>query len=95
MPDPYTPCGRATPQTALWPVAVFFPLGYPFPYGPASIQRPPNHGLHLQVRASASSFGTYSCNASNSVGSATFVVSLVDADRLAKAPWHGISRNWD
>jgi hypothetical protein len=45
VPDPYTPCGRATPQTALrlfgvarpqggWPPAVFFPLGYPFPYGP-------------------------------------------------------------
>jgi hypothetical protein len=29
MPDPYTPSGRATPQTA-----IFFPLGYPFPYGP-------------------------------------------------------------
>jgi hypothetical protein len=26
MPNPYTPCGR--------PAAVFFPLGYPFPYGP-------------------------------------------------------------
>jgi hypothetical protein len=32
MPDPYTPCGRATPQTA-----VFFPLGYPFPYGPVPV----------------------------------------------------------
>jgi hypothetical protein len=49
MPNPSTPCGRATPQMALrsvggWPArraggllaAVFFPLGYPFPYGPAS-----------------------------------------------------------
>jgi hypothetical protein len=50
MPDPYTPCGRATPQTAVagvrpaavffplgaggQPAAVFFPLGDPFPYGP-------------------------------------------------------------
>jgi hypothetical protein len=30
--DPYTPCGWATPQKA-----IFFPLGYPFPYGPASL----------------------------------------------------------
>jgi hypothetical protein len=42
MPNPYTPCGRATPPnglTAVWgvarpqdgrPAAVFFPLGYPF-----------------------------------------------------------------
>jgi hypothetical protein len=46
MPNPYTPCGRATPPNclmAVWevahpqgerPAAVFFPLGYPYPYGP-------------------------------------------------------------
>jgi hypothetical protein len=49
MPDPSTPCGWASPQTALWPfggwparradgrAAVFYPLGYPFPYGPDEI----------------------------------------------------------
>jgi hypothetical protein len=31
MPNPSTPCRRATPKTA-----VFYPLGYPMPYGPAS-----------------------------------------------------------
>jgi hypothetical protein len=48
MPDPYTPCGRAIPPNrlmAVWgvarpqggrPAAIFFPLGYPFPYGPGS-----------------------------------------------------------
>jgi hypothetical protein len=35
MPNPYTSCGRATPQMAL-------PLGYPFPYGPAARG---SHGL--------------------------------------------------
>jgi hypothetical protein len=37
MPDPYMPCGRATPQGAGQgglPAAVFFPLEYPFPYRP-------------------------------------------------------------
>jgi hypothetical protein len=37
-PDPYTPCRWATPKTALQqggqPAAIFFPLGYSFPYGP-------------------------------------------------------------
>lgn len=42
---PFTPWGRATPETVLWPflgcpqgrrpVAVFFPFGYPTLYGPA------------------------------------------------------------
>jgi hypothetical protein len=48
MPDPYTPCRRATPQTALRPfggrpAAVYFPLGYPIPYGPVTY----SHCLHL------------------------------------------------
>jgi hypothetical protein len=41
MPDPSTPCGRAIPETALWPFqgwpeAVFYPVGYPASsaYGP-------------------------------------------------------------
>jgi hypothetical protein len=46
MPKPSTPCGGATPETALWPfqgwparrgglpAAAFYPLGYPTPYGP-------------------------------------------------------------
>jgi hypothetical protein len=43
MPNPFMPCGRATPLTAIWGVArpqggqaaaVFFPLGYPTSYGP-------------------------------------------------------------
>jgi hypothetical protein len=41
MPNPYTPCGRATPDglTPLrpqdgQPAAVFYPLGYPTPNGP-------------------------------------------------------------
>jgi hypothetical protein len=42
MPDPSTPCGRATPETALWPLqgwpvrgqtaAVFYPFGHPTSY---------------------------------------------------------------
>jgi hypothetical protein len=44
MPNLFTPCGRAIPQTALqlfwgWPAAVFFPLGYPTPYGPGQRNR--------------------------------------------------------
>jgi hypothetical protein len=35
--DPSTPCGRATPETALqpfqgWPAAVYYPFGHPAPY---------------------------------------------------------------
>jgi hypothetical protein len=29
--DPSTPCGRVTPETALWPVAIFYPFGHPTP----------------------------------------------------------------
>jgi hypothetical protein len=48
IPDPSTPCGRATPQndlTAVWgvahpqggrPAAVFYPFGHPTPYASAS-----------------------------------------------------------
>jgi hypothetical protein len=32
MPNPSTRCGQATPETA-----VFYPLGYPMPYGPECI----------------------------------------------------------
>jgi hypothetical protein len=44
LPNPSTPCGQATPGTAVlgearryvWrPAAVFYPLGYPSPYVPA------------------------------------------------------------
>ena len=48
MPNPSMPCGRANPETALqlfwvWPApggeggpaAIFYPLAYPTPYGPA------------------------------------------------------------
>jgi hypothetical protein len=38
MPNPSMPCGRATPQGGR-PTAVFFPLGYPFLYGPARFRR--------------------------------------------------------
>jgi hypothetical protein len=35
MPDPSTPCGQATLQPFQgWAAAVFYPLGYPMPYGP-------------------------------------------------------------
>jgi hypothetical protein len=55
MNNPYTLCGRATPQTALSvlevvrpqgerPAAVFFPLGYPYPYG--SDGHPQDGSLH-------------------------------------------------
>jgi len=51
MDDTFTPCGRAPPPppnglTAVlgvarpqggWPAAVFFPLGYPTPYGPGKL----------------------------------------------------------
>jgi hypothetical protein len=54
MPDPSMSCGRATPQTALRPfggrpAAVFFPLGYPTPYGPA-IQRFPSFQFPIDTR---------------------------------------------
>jgi hypothetical protein len=32
IPYPSTPCRRATPETALWSVAVFYPLGHLMPY---------------------------------------------------------------
>ena len=46
MPDPSTPSGWATPEMAILgvantggegggPAAIFYPLGYPLPYGPA------------------------------------------------------------
>jgi hypothetical protein len=60
MPNLYMPCRRAKPPkglTAIWGVAcpqgrqlasVFFPLGYPTPYGPDIV--PPDRGIQLCLK---------------------------------------------
>jgi hypothetical protein len=43
MPNPSTPCGWATPETAVmqgrWSVAFFYPIGHPTSYAYAEVKR--------------------------------------------------------